>query len=58
MIEIGTGQTERAAIAGENDHGVPAEIFAAFIAARLPVGNENAQVPRGVTRCGALRRDR
>jgi hypothetical protein len=47
MVEIRTGKAKGAAIAGKDDHGAPAQIFAAVIAPRLLIGNEDTQVTRG-----------
>ena len=43
MVQVAAGETKRATIAGKRDHGAPAEIFAAVVAPRLPVGNEDPQ---------------
>src|SRR5262249_45496485 len=47
MVEIRTGETKGATIAGKDDHGAPTEIFSAVVTPRLLVGNEDTQVTRG-----------
>jgi hypothetical protein len=42
VIQIRAGEAQRAALAGENDHRPPSEVFTAFIAARIAVRNEHA----------------
>ena len=54
MVEVRAGETESATIAGKNDHGVPAEVVATVVAARLPVGNEDAQVTSGAVDGGGF----
>jgi hypothetical protein len=54
VIKIRAGQTEGPTIAREEDPRPPAEIFAAFIAARLAVRYEDAQVARGAVEGSAF----
>jgi hypothetical protein len=54
VVQVRAGETERATIARKKDRGVPAEIVATVVAARLPVGNENSQITRRAIDGGAL----
>jgi hypothetical protein len=44
VVEVRARETEGRTIACKKDHGVPGEIVATVVAARLPVGNEDPQV--------------
>jgi len=44
VVQIRAGETERAAVAGEEDPRSAAEILATFIAARVPGRHEDTQV--------------
>lgn len=48
MIEIRATETQRATVAGKNNHRVLAESVAAVVAARLPVRHEDPQVPQRI----------
>ena len=57
MVEIGAGQAERAAIFGEEDPRLPAEILVAIAALYLATGDEDLQIGAGgrALRCAAHR---
>jgi hypothetical protein len=57
MIEIRAGETKSPAIACEEDPRSPAEIFATFIAVRVPVRNEDTQIARGLSDAGGVTPD-
>ena len=44
VIEIRTGKAQGPAIPGQEDQRPPAEVFAAFVAARLPSRDEDPQI--------------
>ena len=54
VVQVRTGETESASLAGKKDHGVPAEILATVAAARFPVGNEDSHFTRGAIDGGAF----